>query len=66
MNKIISALKAFVFGEEEKEEGYVHVVFEPDIEVRVRISKDSSKEQIKTIVNNAIDFSFAERKVELK
>lgn len=57
-------LKTFVFGEEEKPDSYIEVSH-PDIEVKVRISDGSSPEEIKEIVDKAIDLSLS-RKVELR
>ena len=64
MNKIINALKTFVFGEEDKLDSYIEVSH-PDIEVKVKIGEDSSPDEIKDIVSKAIDLSLA-RKVELR
>lgn len=64
MNKIINALKTFVFGEEDKLDSYIEVSH-PDIEVKVKISEDSSPDEIKDIVSKAIDLSLS-RKVELR
>lgn len=64
MDKIINALKTFVFGEEEELDSYIEVSH-PDIEVKVKISEDSSPDEIKDIVSKAIDLSLS-RKVELR
>lgn len=63
---VFKALKEFAFPEDNKKpEGFVQVVVDPDIKVRVRINESSSIEEIKEIVCKAIDLSFS-GKVELE
>ena len=50
--------------EDRRTDSYIEVSH-PDIEVKVRISEGSSPEEIKEIVDKAIDLSLS-RKVELK
>lgn len=62
----LKRLKEFACPEDNKKpEGFVEVVVDPDIKVKVRINENSSIEEIKEIVCKAIDLSFS-GKVELR
>ena len=65
MNKIISWLKTFVFGDEvESDKGYIHIVT-PELEVKAKFDDEESMLRIQTIINNEIELMF-NRMVELE
>lgn len=65
MNKIISWLKTFVFGEEEEEQkGTIHIVT-PEIEVKADFKDEESMRRVKRIIDNEIELRF-ERMVEMR
>ena len=58
MNKIISWLKPFVFGDEvESDKGYIHIVT-PELEVKAKFDDEESMLRIQTIINNEIELRF--------
>ena len=65
MNKIISWLKTFVFGEEgEEQKGTIHIIT-PELEVKAKFDDEESMRRIKRIIDNEIELRF-ERMVELR
>lgn len=46
--------------EDKRTDSYIEVSY-PDIEVKVKFTGEKSKQQIKTIIDNAIELSYSER-----